>query len=241
MVCLINYELNSLSCWMGNSALSLEFTSSKHFNVVNWERSCIFGEPVIDVKMMLDRTISNSINAALTEVFSGPVSTIWTRTSSETAISCSSICLRHFESNMSLTQIIWLESYLMTFSCPVMSQTVRHIFQSIEFNILNPLVVLHGINPERSPIVVVITCHLVIKFKLQETVSTNWEVACILSVLIDAGISVYSFTSDSGGNWTWGLGDVWSLQEFSIFPASITGTTIVIMGVETSCKGTGEV
>ena len=71
---------------MGNPALPLKITASKHFDVVDRKRSCILGEPVVDVQMVLDGPVPDSVDAALTEVLGSPVSTFWARTSPEIAI-----------------------------------------------------------------------------------------------------------------------------------------------------------
>ena len=222
---------------MGNPALPLKITASKHFDVVDRKRSCILGEPVVDVQMVLDGPVPDSVDAALTEVLGSPVSTFRARTSPEIAIGWSGACLRHLESNMTLPHIVWLESHLMPFTGPVVSQSMRHILQPIKFHILDPLPILHGIYPKRRPIVVVVACHLIVKFKLQEAISSNWKITRILGILVNACISVNSLTSDLRCNGICRFVDIWWLHELGIFPATVAGTAVVVLRVEACCEG----
>ena len=117
-----------------------------------------------------------------------------------------------------------------------MCKSAGHVLKSIHLSILNPLVVSHRIDPERAPVSVSISSKLIIKLKLNSSVSTNGEVTCLLSILINASILVDSITSDVSFDPVGALLDVRRLHKFSSFVSTVASSIVVVVDAKRSVE-----
>ena len=179
----------------------------------------------------LDRSDRASIKAMCSPVSSSAGMWTWC------AVGRFGSFLSQVSGNMTSCSIWPMEMNLVSFTSKVVRQIAPHVFESINFCVLIPFVCFTGISilrvdPEWWPAAWRISSELVVILNLDKTISTNWEVAGVLGIFIDASLTIDSFTSIVGCYRVGSGSDIWCLSELCVFPMSITSSTVVIAVAE---------